>query len=289
MAMVLGTVTPAVAAPAPAFLGLFHLPDRAVTWPEAVQVLRQGDVVFLGEQHDDTATHRVELAALEAMVEAGGPVALSMEMFEADVQPTLDAYLGGSITEDEFLAKSRPWPNYRTDYRPLVEYAKAHHLPVIAANVPRPLAAKVAREGFAGLSSLPWEQARHAAIPDTVDRGAPWARFQETMGEHGDVRNGAMWRMYEAQSLKDATMARSIGTALTTLVPDGRVLHVQGRFHSDFGAGVPAYLRRLVPDRSLRVLTVVPVTAESAVTVQDKAGLADVVGFVKAEAPVPKQ
>jgi uncharacterized iron-regulated protein len=276
----IGLTRPAMAGPA--FLGLFHLPDRAITWSEAVQVLGQGDVVFIGEQHNDPETHRVELAALQALAESGGRVALSMEMFESDVQPALDAYLAGSLDEAAFLAQSRPWPNYKTDYRPLVEFAKAKGLPVIAANVPRPLAALVAKEGFEGLRSLPWAQARHAAVPDKVDPGAPWTRFQGVMGAHAGASLDSLWRMYEAQSLKDATMARSIGTALATRSPGWQVLHVQGRFHSDYGAGVPAYLRQLMPNRPLRVMTVLPVASAAAVSLKEATGLADVVGFVQA-------
>ena len=53
------------------------------------------------------------------------PVALSLEMFERDVQTVLDEYLAGLISERHFLLSSRPWKNYETDYRPLVEYARA--------------------------------------------------------------------------------------------------------------------------------------------------------------------
>lgn len=54
----------------------------------------------------------------------GDKLVLSLEMFEADNQSVLNEYLDGKITEDEFLAKSRPWPRYKTDYRQLVEFAK---------------------------------------------------------------------------------------------------------------------------------------------------------------------
>ena len=55
----------------------------------------------------------------------GDKLVLSLEMFEADNQFVLNEYLAGRITEEEFLAKSRPWPRYKTDYRQLVEFAKA--------------------------------------------------------------------------------------------------------------------------------------------------------------------
>ncbi len=80
---------------------------------------------------------------------------VSLEMFERDVQPSLDAYLGGTISEEEFLKASRPWPRYATDYRPLVEFAKDRAWPVVAANVPRRYAADIAKTGIASLSALP--------------------------------------------------------------------------------------------------------------------------------------
>jgi uncharacterized iron-regulated protein len=102
--------------------------------------LARADILVFGEQHDDPETHRAEYETIASIASLGRPVVLSLEMFERDVQPALNDYLAGRITEPEFLARTRPWPNYATDYRPLVELARANHWPVIAANVPRPLA-----------------------------------------------------------------------------------------------------------------------------------------------------
>src|SRR4029079_19218104 len=87
------------------------------------------DVVLVGEQHDDANTHRLELAVLEGLARRNISVTLSLEMFERDVQGTLDTYMSVCSAEDEFLKTSRPWPRYGTDYRPLVEFARAHHWP----------------------------------------------------------------------------------------------------------------------------------------------------------------
>ncbi len=99
--------------------------------------LAKADVVFVGEQHDDPNTHRLEAAILDGLRRRGVTLTLSLEMFERDTQGGLDSYLSGGIAEEEFLKSSRPWPRYATDYRPLVEMAKANGWPVIAANVPR--------------------------------------------------------------------------------------------------------------------------------------------------------
>src|SRR3954470_19088179 len=116
--------------------------------------LARADAVFVGEQHDDPNTHRLELAIVEGLTQRGVPVIVSLEMFERDVQPMLDRYTRGGTTEQQFLAEACPWPAYATDYRPLVEFAKAHQLPVIAANVPRRIAADVGKSGLGAIEKL---------------------------------------------------------------------------------------------------------------------------------------
>ena len=115
--------------------------------------LATADVIFVGEQHDDPNTHRLELGMLEGLRRRRVPVIVSLEMFERDVQAAVDRYLSGAMVEAEFLKDARPWPRYATDYRPLVELAKAHGWPVVAANVPRRFASEVAKSGQAGARS----------------------------------------------------------------------------------------------------------------------------------------
>ena len=72
-----------------------------------------------------------------ARLAARRDAALSLEMFEADVQHVLDEYMAGLTREEDMLRDGRPWANYREAYRSLVELARAAALPVIAANAPR--------------------------------------------------------------------------------------------------------------------------------------------------------
>src|SRR5215813_12171319 len=111
-----------------------------VSLDDIVTIMASNDTVFLGEQHDDAVGHAIEAELFRRAVEkysAQRRVAVSMEMFERDVQIVVDEYLKGLITEQHFLSSSRPWGNYKTDYRPLIELAKAKHLDVVAANAPR--------------------------------------------------------------------------------------------------------------------------------------------------------
>src|ERR1700752_2573432 len=109
--------------------------------------LGRADGAFRGEQPDDPNTHRLELAVLEALARRGRRVVLSLEMFERDVQEPLENFSMGRMEEAEFLKVSRPWPRYATDYKPLVDFAVAKEWPVVAANVPRPIASEVAKAG----------------------------------------------------------------------------------------------------------------------------------------------
>jgi len=239
----------------PADLRVFGAREGGETDLAAVfDAAAQADLVFVGERHDDAASHGFELALLDALAERGRPVVLAMEMFERDVQPALDDYLAGRVDEAEMLARTRPWPNYRTDYRPLVELARARGWPVIAGNAPRALAARVAREGLAALETLPPAERAQAAAALECGEGAYREKFMAEMRQmagHGGTAD--LDRLFEAQCVKDETMAES---AAAGLAPGSTVVHVNGAFHSDEGLGVVERLRRRRPEVRALVVSI---------------------------------
>ena len=199
--------------------------------------LARRDVVFLGELHDNSDGHRFQLDLLKALHERRPDLVLSMEMFERDVQGIMDDYLRGRIDEKKFLAHSRPWPNYKPHYRPLVEFAREHGLDVIAANVPRPLASLMASKGPDAIRGKPYVARRSSAPADRY-----WEEFKAAMSHHphggGEGGEEMVKRMYLAQCLKDDTMAESIDDYLSLhRSRQPLVVHVTGKFHSDYGLG----------------------------------------------------
>src|SRR5262249_7937782 len=146
--------------------------------------LARADVVLVGEQHDDQNTHRLESAILQGLMRRRVSITLSLEMFERDVQGTLDGYVAGSTSEEEFLKASRPWPRYASDYRSLVEMAKAHHWAVIAANVPRRLASEVSKAGKGALDRLPQSDRAFVASDLQCPEDEYYKRFAEQMTQH---------------------------------------------------------------------------------------------------------
>jgi uncharacterized iron-regulated protein len=258
----------------------------AVSPGAMLDALAAADVVFLGEQHDDPATHRLQLAVLEELARRGRAVTLSLEMFERDVQPALDAYLAGRVSEADFLAGARPWPNYATDYRPLVELARARGWPVVAANVPRPYAAAVARGGLAALDTLPPARRAHAAADVRCPADAYRRKFAATMsggGMHGapaaDTAAAAamLERIYQAQCLKDETMAESVVGALAR----GRtVVHVTGAFHSDERLGTVSRVLRRRPEARVLVVSAIPMASPGLADLAELAARGDYVVVV---------
>jgi uncharacterized iron-regulated protein len=208
--------------------GVIHHGADVVSVEEMIEVLDGAEVVFVGEKHDDTFAHQWELFVWESL--ASDERALALEMFETDVQSLLDSYLAGEITVEKFLAESRPWGNYPTDYSPMVEYAKENGYRVIAANVPRSFAALVARGGLGAILQEPGFEGLYVDSSNTGYRD----RFLATMDAIGDQMHGMPVdpeNMYRAQLLKDAVMAQS--------VQNMKVLFICGSFHSDYRSGIP--------------------------------------------------
>jgi uncharacterized iron-regulated protein len=223
------------------------------------------DVVFVGEEHDDPATHRMELALLEGIGRRRDSVVVALEMFERDVQPALDRYLAGAETEAELLSSSRPWKNYSGDYRPLVELARARGWPVVASNVPRRLATMVSRAGLSGLDTLSPASRPDAALALSCPEDEYFDRFSKAMGDmagHGpEAPDSAsprtrMIRMYQAQCLKDETMGESVARVWR---PGRLVVHYNGSFHTDFRLGTTARAARRSQGARVVVVTAVPI------------------------------
>ena len=232
---------------------------RSVRLEEAVADLASADVVFLGELHDNTEGHAVQLALTRGLADARGALIISMEMLERDVQRRLDLYLDGVLTEEEFLRGTRQWGNYARHYRGAVELAKERGFRVVAANVYRPIASRVARKGLAAGLGDPW-----AARSVDVSDGEYKRRFFDVMSEgHGGAGGSEpdaafLERVFAAQCIKDATMAESMALAMAEAgEPAPLVVHWNGRFHSDFGLGTVERLRRRVPDLNIAVVSMI--------------------------------
>jgi uncharacterized iron-regulated protein len=266
-----------------------------VPFERVVDAAAGADLVFFGEYHDDPETHRAELALLDGLATRGRRIVLSLEMFERDVQPVVDDYLAGRITESIFLARARPWPRYATDYRALVERAKAAGWPVIASNIPRSLASAVGRKGLAAFDTLGAAERRFAATANECPKDDYYRRFIEAMPSHNTAgsapvdtaqQRATSDRFFIAQCVKDEAMAESVSAAAQRLGSGSLVVHYDGAFHSDFRDGtVSRALRRMPGARSI-VISAIPLADPATADGPAHARRADFVIFT-ARAPRP--
>src|ERR1051325_6577559 len=266
----------------------FDSKGRAVKLEEIVETLDGADVLFVGETHDNAVAHALEAEFLRLADERYSRAAnrrragaLSFEMFERDLQTIVDEYLGGLITERHSLLSRRPWKNYETDYRPLVEYAREHRLPVIAANAPARYVSRVSAQGPASLASLSKEA--RAGVPPLpypeasagyaskfnrfMSGGAPAAATpsvstqsaqQTPANPHAQAANphGGL-HLLEAQTLRDASMAYAISEFLKR-GGDPLVVQVNGAFHSEGRMGVPEQIAHYRKKARAVVVTIIP-------------------------------
>lgn len=225
---------------------LYNAKGHKVSYQRMIKMLRKANVVLFGEHHNNPISHWLELEVTKDIYKTQ-KVVLGAEMFEADNQMSLNNYLSGKINNKGLDTLARLWLNYKTDYKPLVDFAKKNKLEFIATNVPRRYASLVYKKGFLALNSLPKnEKLWIAPLPVKYDAALPgYVKMKTMMGGHGGEN------LPKAQAIKDATMAYFISK---NLEKKSTFIHFNGSYHSDNFEGIYWYLKNL--NAALKIKTV---------------------------------
>ncbi|UOR03922.1 ChaN family lipoprotein [Hymenobacter aerilatus] len=252
-------VAPAVHAQDKPAYRLFTAAGKPANYDKMLAQLATADVVLFGEQHNDPIAHWLELQVARDLAQRKqGQLVLGFEMFERDVEPLVQQYNTGELTDQAFEADSRPWPNYATDYKPLLQLARQQKLRIVGTNVPRRYASQVAKGSLSALDALPSaEKAWLAPLPITVDFELPGYKNMQAMFGGDAAHSAGVQNIIQAQALKDATMAYFIRQSRQ---PGQTVLHFNGSYHSDNHDGIVWYLRQAEPQ--LKILTISTVSQE---------------------------
>jgi uncharacterized iron-regulated protein len=261
---------------------------------DVVAAMAEHEAVLVGEEHNDDVTHLVQADLLRHAYTtyaagAGGPlpeghppvprgegrpVVLSLEMFERDVQYVVDEYLEGLITEDHFLRSARPWENYAEHYRPMVEFARVHGVPVVAANAPRRYVNRASRLGRDSLFALGPTARRY--LPPLPYPEPSQAYREEWDAVMGDAARHMSPTLIDAQALWDAAMGEAVAEVLDAR-PDALVLHMAGGFHVENGTGTPEALAHYRPGTRTLLVAARPADDPSRFDPESHAGLGDFV------------
>jgi uncharacterized iron-regulated protein len=231
---------------------IYNQNGERISYSELLNFSMESDITFFGELHDNAIAHWLQLElVIDLSADSILSLQIGMEMFERDQQILIDEYLDGYISRSSFESEARLWTNYKTDYKPVIEFARTNNLKIVATNIPRRYASAVYIDGLEALDSLS-NDARDwiAPLPIDVDTDLPGYKniLEAAHGHGGD-------NLIFSQAVKDATMAHSI---LTNLTDESRFFHLNGSYHSNNYEGIVWYVKKANPE--LRILTINTIT-----------------------------
>lgn len=259
---------------------LYTSDGKNVKYQKMIETISSADVVFFGELHDNPIAHWLEYEVTADLYEiVADRLVMGAEMFEADNQLLLDEYLSSAYEADKFEAEVKLWKNYKTDYKPLLEFARKNNLPFIATNIPRRYASMVSKKGLEVLDSLS-AQAREYIAPLPVYYDPEVKCYKDMLDMNGIQGMGGKpnENMPKAQAIKDATMAHF---TLKNLQPGKLFIHYNGSYHSDNYLGIIYYLKLYRPD--IRVATITTVLQDDIESLlPENSGVADFIVVIPA-------
>ncbi len=227
---------------------LFDSKGKKISYNKSLKKAAEADLICFGELHNNPIAHWLQYEILVDLIEKRGAsnIVVGAEMFETHQQEAISQYLTGEITEKELLEAVKMWPNYDTDYKPVVELCKEKGIAVIATNIPRKYARKVATEG--GVKALDTlseaEKGLLVPLPFEIDYELPgYAAMKEMMAGHGGELK--IQNFIAAQAIKDATMAHFL---LQNKSDSQLFYHLNGSYHSDNKEGILWYVRQAHPE-----------------------------------------
>ena len=234
---------------------LYTSGGKEISYQKMTRSLLEAKIVFFGELHDNPIAHWLQYElTLDMYQKHGRELVIGGEMFETDDQLLLDEYISGIISVDKFEKEAKIWPNYSTDYRPIVDFARENDISFVATNIPRRYAALVSKKGFDGLEELSDEAKKLIApLPIEYDPELPGYKGMLEMHHHG-MPSDKMLNFPKAQALKDATMAYSI---IQNLKKEQVMLHFNGTYHTQNYEGIVWYVQQLSDIQNIKTIATV--------------------------------
>jgi uncharacterized iron-regulated protein len=229
---------------------IFNSEGKRVSFEKMAGSLSKSDIILFGESHNNPISHWLQFEVVESLHKSR-PLVLGAEMFEADNQGPLNEYLSGKINAKGLDTLARLWPNYKTDYAPLVNFARDNKLRFVATNIPRKYANLVFKKDFRSLDSLSdKEKSWMAPLPIAYDPTLPgYAGMKNMMGGTHPSET-----LPKAQAIKDATMAYFIHQ---NFIPGSLFIHFNGSYHSENYEGILWYLKQYSSELKYATITTV--------------------------------
>ncbi len=231
--------------------------QRWISETDLLAALARKRFILLGETHDNPDHHRLQLAILKGMSQAGAaPRAVAMEQFDIENQAAIDAAMmlpnpTADTVADAGKLNRKGWS--WDQYRPIVDFAIMQKISIRAANLSRADGRQIFSEGLKaspvkftnGFFTNTWNPARNKALQ---------AELLE--GHCGQLPESMASGMGNVQRARDAIMA----DAMLAANPSGAVL-IAGRGHVRRDRAVPLYLQTAAPSAEISVVAFMEVVA----------------------------
>lgn len=260
---------------------IFTSEGKEVSFEKMSKSLQKTDVVLFGELHNNAIAHYFQVKVAKSLhADKSKKLIIGAEMFERDQAEILQNYVKGKLDEKEFEKEARLWNNYKTDYKPLLNFAKENNINYVATNVPRRYASLVYKKGVEALDTLSMqEKSWIAPLPFPYDKNLPgYVKMMEMFKDS----NHANENFPKSQAIKDATMAHFL---VTELQPNSIFLHLNGSYHSDNFEGIAWYVNKY--DRNLKIQTI-SVVEQADVKKLEKEHLNKATFIIVVDADMPK-
>lgn len=228
-----------------------------ITPDDALNRARTADVVLLGEAHDDADHHLWQLQALSMLLGQRGELVIGMEMFPRRVQPALDRWIRGQLSEEQFLEQAdwdRVWRFDPELYLPILRFARLNRIRLIALNVERSLIAETASGGWDAVAAERREGVTDPAPALDDYREVLRASFDMHDKQHdaaanpndtsSKVNETAFEYFVQAQTVWDRAFAQALAAARDSN-PQALIVGIIGSGHLRYGHGVPHQLKSL--------------------------------------------
>ncbi len=253
---------------------LYNQKGKIANYKTMIKDLSNSDMVFFGEYHTNPISHWMQLEMTESFYKIkGDKLFFGAEMFENGNQLVLNEYLAGFYPEKKMIPEmTQMWGNYKTDYKPLVEFAKENNLRFIASNIPRRYASMINKGGIDALKKLSPE-ARAMIGPDLEKYFDPTVKaYAEMASKMGDHVPPNMLNIQTAQAAKDATMAYF---SLKYFEKGDFYFHFDGSYHSNYNQGIIWWINKIQPDLTIKSITTVLRSEWNEMTTEEKATIAN--------------
>jgi uncharacterized iron-regulated protein len=221
--------------------GATPIPAEAIT-----ARLTANRVLLLGEQHATPTHHAWHADTIRQLLDSGKPVVIGIEYLPRAMQPVVDEWVAGTLTPEEFFAKSRWAELWRHDfaaYRPLLDLARERKVPMRALNIDRDFIRSVSRQGFDAAAAA-WPGGTPVGKPAAPDE-AYVTSLTNVFRQHArEASPEAVARFIEAQTVWDRAFAEGLADALKQ-TPGAIAVGVMGQGHVEYGHGAAHQLKAL--------------------------------------------